>query len=377
MRRLGRVLGWFVGAGVLTLSIGQASAQLDLSKTQRAADGTVYEVIRVPSSGLLAGVDRVRVTTVSGSIQALSACSSGGGGSGTATSAASGADANVPAVLRPYADTIRTGILSPNDDTVNFESGGAGRLTLGSGGSAIDVCRVASDCSGGATDTATFGLSSSAGGVPTACVASGVSACGGQLSTYAFGLIDNSNPPACASAPTTATTQCATAPADGFSLSGGQVVVFIYDHSLGMSGFSSGVSGFGVDNDASALCSGASNRVLTADGKSLSAPPPPAPVCGDGHVDSGEQCDDGNQVQGDGCENDCTLPRCGNGIVDNGEECDDGNQVNGDGCNNDCRVSSGEMPPPGNVAPAMGPLGGLITAAGLLLAGRRALRRPR
>ncbi len=29
-------------------------------------------------------------------------------------------------------------------------------------------------------------------------------------------------------------------------------------------------------------------------------------VCGDGNVDPGEQCDDGNQVAGDGCENDCT-----------------------------------------------------------------------
>ncbi|HLK11491.1 MAG TPA: myxococcus cysteine-rich repeat containing protein [Candidatus Binatia bacterium] len=31
-----------------------------------------------------------------------------------------------------------------------------------------------------------------------------------------------------------------------------------------------------------------------------------APVCGDGVVDPGEQCDDGNPVSGDGCEPDCT-----------------------------------------------------------------------
>ena len=31
------------------------------------------------------------------------------------------------------------------------------------------------------------------------------------------------------------------------------------------------------------------------------------PVCGDGRVDSGEQCDDGNDVGGDGCETTCLL----------------------------------------------------------------------
>src|SRR5262249_52557095 len=52
-----------------------------------------------------------------------------------------------------------------------------------------------------------------------------------------------------------------------------------------------------------------------------------------------EQCDDGNQVNGDACDNDCRPPRCGNGIHDPGEECDDGNTVNGDGCDNNCSTS--------------------------------------
>ena len=47
----------------------------------------------------------------------------------------------------------------------------------------------------------------------------------------------------------------------------------------------------------------------------------PVPVCGDGQVDPGESCDDGNLVDGDGCEADCTLPHCGNGIVDPQEWC--------------------------------------------------------
>jgi len=49
-----------------------------------------------------------------------------------------------------------------------------------------------------------------------------------------------------------------------------------------------------------------------------------------------EQCDDGNKVNSDGCEADCTLPFCGNGIVDSGEQCDDGNQSNGDLCSTTC-----------------------------------------
>ena len=43
--------------------------------------------------------------------------------------------------------------------------------------------------------------------------------------------------------------------------------------------------------------------------------------CGDGVVDAGEQCDDGNFVGGDGCSATCSVV-CGNGLVDAGETCD-------------------------------------------------------
>lgn len=36
------------------------------------------------------------------------------------------------------------------------------------------------------------------------------------------------------------------------------------------------------------------------------------------------------------CRTDCTVPRCGDGIVDGGEICDDGNDDDGDGCSSDC-----------------------------------------
>ncbi len=63
------------------------------------------------------------------------------------------------------------------------------------------------------------------------------------------------------------------------------------------------------------------------------------PMCGDSIVDPAEECDDGNTTNGDGtCQADCQDPECGDGIVDPGEECDDGNTTDGDGtCQADCQ----------------------------------------
>jgi cysteine-rich repeat protein len=63
---------------------------------------------------------------------------------------------------------------------------------------------------------------------------------------------------------------------------------------------------------------------------------PPAGVCGDGIVQRGEECDDGNDEDTDGCTNVCTEPVCGDGIVQPGEECDDGNNSSNDECTNTC-----------------------------------------
>jgi cysteine-rich repeat protein len=102
--------------------------------------------------------------------------------------------------------------------------------------------------------------------------------------------------------------------------------------------------------------------------------------CGDGIVNGGEQCDDGNSNDNDNCRNTCVPPICGDGIinnsgcnetcdtnafpagapashgpcrpgpcgqpaactfcgdgiVNNGEQCDDGNAVDTDLCQNNC-----------------------------------------
>ena len=69
------------------------------------------------------------------------------------------------------------------------------------------------------------------------------------------------------------------------------------------------------------------------------------PRCGDGKVNGpagAEQCDDGvNDGTYNNCAPGCKLgPRCGDGVLasDFGEECDDGNNVGGDGCSPNCRL---------------------------------------
>jgi cysteine-rich repeat protein len=61
-------------------------------------------------------------------------------------------------------------------------------------------------------------------------------------------------------------------------------------------------------------------------------------LCGNGTVDDGEECDDGNRVNDDACSNVCRTPFCGDGIVQEGEDCDDAGVTTGelDTCPSDC-----------------------------------------
>lgn len=61
--------------------------------------------------------------------------------------------------------------------------------------------------------------------------------------------------------------------------------------------------------------------------------------CGDSIVQLNEDCDDGNTENGDGCDSQCKKEAtCGDGVQDNGEECDDGNLINNDKCTNECKL---------------------------------------
>ncbi|MEL6342953.1 MAG: hypothetical protein AAFV53_07450 [Myxococcota bacterium] len=70
-----------------------------------------------------------------------------------------------------------------------------------------------------------------------------------------------------------------------------------------------------------------------------------SPNCGDGQLDDGEACDDGdaNADAPDACRPDCQLPVCGDGIDDSDEDCDDGSPWGGDGCTPTCVVEDGVL----------------------------------
>jgi cysteine-rich repeat protein len=91
-------------------------------------------------------------------------------------------------------------------------------------------------------------------------------------------------------------------------------------------------------------------------------------ACGNGRKEGREACDDGNNRNRDGCSSSCELEGsrrptspgtaaaivreelraiarengCGNGLREAGEQCDDGNQINRDGCSELCK---GELEP--------------------------------
>jgi len=65
------------------------------------------------------------------------------------------------------------------------------------------------------------------------------------------------------------------------------------------------------------------------------------PVCGNAVPEQGEECDDGNRINGDGCSDACEIESiCGNDVLEEGEQCDDGNLENGDGCSDTCQIQN-------------------------------------
>ena len=67
-------------------------------------------------------------------------------------------------------------------------------------------------------------------------------------------------------------------------------------------------------------------------------------TCGNATTDPGEQCDDGDLIDGDGCDSNCTVTGCGNRIVTAGEQCDDGNMAAGDCCSATCQFEANGSP---------------------------------
>ena len=97
-----------------------------------------------------------------------------------------------------------------------------------------------------------------------------------------------------------------------------------------------------VDYDQGEQCD--DGNTLDGDGCSSTCQVEVGNACGNGMLEPGndEECDDGNTQDGDGCSSNCQYEpvgaNCGDMNVDGGEVCDDGNTVGGDGCAADCHT---------------------------------------
>jgi cysteine-rich repeat protein len=134
------------------------------------------------------------------------------------------------------------------------------------------------------------------------------------------------------------------------------------------SGGNAGAGGAAIAVDAGAIGDGGMARETGTSG--TDAQPLPdgrLPIwiepCGNGFMDTGEQCDDGNRSPGDGCGATCQIechwscgacgvpgpcivtPICGDGVLGSGEACDDANVTSGDGCSATCAVEPGWLCP--------------------------------
>ena len=81
---------------------------------------------------------------------------------------------------------------------------------------------------------------------------------------------------------------------------------------------SSGTSNKTPSTDSSTTISndtGDSNQPSDVSNTPNVTPPAVVSVCGNGAMETGEQCDDGNAVSGDGCSSACKTENCGDGIV--------------------------------------------------------------
>lgn len=279
LRERARFAALAVGALLGTLWSEPIQAQLNQASSQRAADGTVYHVIIVPPGPLNAGAEEVRVTTLAGGVQGLVSCSGVVGGQAAAARALVGADPGAGQTLFPSAQILRTSVLSPASLTVSFSPGGGGRLTFGSGPTGLQICRNPADCTGPETVVSLVSINTADASVPKACVGSNVGAgcTSATVTTYGFGL-DTNNDGTCDAPPTTNTNVCAPAPSDGFSLPAGRAIVFVYNSGLSNTGFTIGAAGFGVDTDGTNDPQCSAGTVVSADGQSQSAPPPPPPT---------------------------------------------------------------------------------------------------
>jgi len=95
-------------------------------------------------------------------------------------------------------------------------------------------------------------------------------------------------------------------------------------------------------------CKFTPNQVACDDGNECTT----GDLCGGGECQAGAdlECADDDDCTFDSCDPDtgCVYPPiapcCGNGIVEGGEACDDGNEIDDDNCENDCTLTTQTVP---------------------------------
>jgi len=101
----------------------------------------------------------------------------------------------------------------------------------------------------------------------------------------------------------------------------------------------------------------------------------PDAICGDGTINGAESCDagDDNADEPDQCRVNCRRPVCGDLIVDSTEACDDGNLIDGDTCDADCSPAGDDTGCCSTSSDPHGPIGALALL-GLVMLGLRRRR---
>ena len=275
-RALKRTIGVTVALAALLVA---SSAQAQLQRLFRADDGTAYQLLWLVSPS--PGAETFHATTLAGSSFGISSCVDDVATMpGDPVSAVAGS--LIPQL--PYLTAMRTFLLTPNDAVgqAAFDGSGSGRLTLGSGPGALNVCSTFDDCMGHGIVETLVALSSNQGNVPPACIAGTInSECDNtiQRAAFAFGLPSTGQPPTCndTAQVTVDSTLCAPEPLDGFALGTGQAVVFIYG-GLGPTGFDVGVAGFSITTDDVNPFGCPANSVVGATATSVGPPPFPIPT---------------------------------------------------------------------------------------------------
>lgn len=99
------------------------------------------------------------------------------------------------------------------------------------------------------------------------------------------------------------------------------------------------VSGTSVTSSVSGTSSSSSSSSSASSSASSSSSS--GAFCGNGMLEPGEACDDGNLSNNDACLVSCQIASCGDGFIHFGfETCDDGNLIDGDGCSSTCAAAT-------------------------------------